>query len=218
MRGVRWLSGYAGSPGYYFGRRGWFRDVDRLQDYLRIGSAKDLEMRRNAIDPGRGLIFQLRTPLHRVWDLYSNCVLPFWVLLSADIPKNLWAVSHSWVDIKERQLVRTGINGRERAVPIPRDVELDQVHIELLNLGAQYVWLDVLCLRQQADDAMRQRLGWNKETLRDAESVRQMEWRLDVPAIGHVFRCTPSQVVITYFSGLGRPFCVTSEMFTEPRS
>ena len=199
-------------------RRGWFCDVNRLQDRLRRSASQDLAMRRRAINPERGLIVQPRTPPRRVWDLYSNRVLDFWVLLTTDMPKNLWAVSHSWVEDKERKLVRTRINGYEWAIPIPHDVELDQVRIELLNLGAEYVWLDVLCLRQQVDEKTRQRLGWDFDTWHNIEVLRQEEWRLDVPTIGHVFRCKPSQVVITYFSGLGRPFCVTPEMFAESRS
>ncbi|EKM48139.1 uncharacterized protein PHACADRAFT_109353, partial [Phanerochaete carnosa HHB-10118-sp] len=185
-------------------RRGWLCDVDRLQGRLERGARQDYGMRKRAIDSNRGLIVQPRTPPRRVWDLYSNRVLPFWVLLSKDIPRNLWAVSHSWVNDRQRKFIRTRVNGFEWVLPIPRDVELGHVRIELLNLGAEYVWLDVLCLRQQVDE--------------ERQALRQEEWRLDVPTIGHVFRCKPSQVVITYFSGLGRPFCVTAEMFNDERS
>ncbi len=34
-------------------------------------------------------------------------------------------------------------------VPIPQDTSLDLIRIEMLNLGAEYAWLDVLCLRQE---------------------------------------------------------------------
>ena len=34
-------------------------------------------------------------------------------------------------------------------VPIPVHTSLERVRIECLNLGAEYVWADVLCLRQK---------------------------------------------------------------------
>ncbi len=57
-------------------------------------------------------------------------------------------------------------------VPIPKDANLDLIRIEMLNLGAEYAWLDVLCLRQ---------LGGR------GEDLRKEEWKLDVPTIGHVY-------------------------------
>ncbi len=32
---------------------------------------------------------------------------------------------------------------------MPKDANLDLIRIEMLNLGAEYAWLDVLCLRQE---------------------------------------------------------------------
>lgn len=199
-------------------RRGWFCDINRLKDRLERSRSKDETMRTEAIDYRRNLIIKPRTPPRRVWDLYSNRVLPFWVLLTTDIPKNLWAVSHSWMNEKQIRYSRTRINGSEWAVPVPNDAELDHVRIELLNLGAEYVWLDVLCLRQQVDEIRSYELGWTKDKREAVEAVRQREWKLDVPTIGYVFRCKPSQVVITYFSGLGRPFKLTSQTFEDSRS
>lgn len=93
-------------------------------------------------------------PPRRIWDLYSNRVLPFHVLLELDpfvppIHPYVWAVSHCWVPDSERHNIFTSINGREWPVPIPKDTTLDHVRIELLNMGAEYVFLDVLCLRQE---------------------------------------------------------------------
>ncbi len=59
----------------------------------------------------------------------------------------------------------------------------------MLNAGAEYAWLDVLCLRQA---------GGRREDLR-AE-----EWKVDVPTIGRVYR--DIDPIVYYFSGLGRPF------------
>ncbi|KAK0437659.1 hypothetical protein EV421DRAFT_1907158 [Armillaria borealis] len=95
--------------------------------------------------------------------------------------------------------VWTPINGSEWPVPIPKDVSLDLVHIEMLNMGLEYVWLDVLCLRQ-------------KGGLR--EDLRVQEWKLDVPTIGYVY-CFED--VYCYLSGLGRPFGVTQDYFDSDR-
>ncbi len=59
----------------------------------------------------------------------------------------------------------------------------------MLNLGIQYAWLDVLCLRQ-------------KEEGGPSEDLRVEEWKLDVPTIGWVY-VTPW--VVIYLSGLGQP-------------
>ncbi|KAK0211898.1 hypothetical protein IW262DRAFT_1412294 [Armillaria fumosa] len=57
----------------------------------------------------------------------------------------------------------------------------------MLNLGVEYTWLDVLCLRQ---------FGGRREDL------RVEEWKLDVPTIGRVYW---HERVVIYLSGLGRP-------------
>ncbi len=61
----------------------------------------------------------------------------------------------------------------------------------MLNLGAEYTWLDVLCLRQE---------GGSREDL------RVEEWKLDVPTIGFVYENRQAHPkVVWYLSGLGRP-------------
>ncbi|KAK0431026.1 hypothetical protein EV421DRAFT_1855583, partial [Armillaria borealis] len=69
----------------------------------------------------------------------------------------------------------------------------------MLNLGAEYVWLDVLCLRQP---------GGRREDL------RVDEWKVDVPTIGAVYRDVP---VAGYFSGLGRPLSLQPSDFDSDR-
>ncbi|GJE88544.1 hypothetical protein PsYK624_046270 [Phanerochaete sordida] len=217
------LCRYVEDPAMDFGsaygelRRGWFSDVSTLRSRLDKGRRRDEDTRRRAIDMGRGLIVNPRITPRRVWDLYSNRVLPFWVLLSNDVPRNLWAVSHAWVELAERQHVKTRINREEWPVPIPNDVDLEQVRVELLNLGAEYVWLDVLCLRQKirGDGDSGSPLSPQEVA---SEQLRAEEWKLDVPTIGHVYRCKPSQVVITYFSGLGRPFSIGHTTLKEDRA
>ncbi|PBK61967.1 hypothetical protein ARMSODRAFT_854507, partial [Armillaria solidipes] len=118
----------------------------------------------------------------RVWDLFSNRVVPWWVAL-----RTPWGISHAWLDISHRKKVDTPINGHEWLVPIPEDANLDLIRIEMLNLGAEYAWLDVLCLRQEG--------GQN-------ENLRAGEWMLDVPNIGNAYLL---EKVVCYFNGLGRP-------------
>jgi hypothetical protein len=104
------------------------------------------------------------------------------------IRKEAWAVSHSCND--RIQVVDTPINSHEWPVPILSDTTLDRVRVELLNYEAEYVWLDVLCLRQKGSE--------------EKEILRLEEWSLDVPTIGNVYH--QNQVIYHYYSGLGRPF------------
>ncbi|KAK0456996.1 hypothetical protein EV421DRAFT_1698236 [Armillaria borealis] len=120
----------------------------------------------------------------RVWDLFSNRVVPWWVALHTP-----WGISHAWLDISRRKKVDTPINGHQWPVPIPEDTNLDLIHIEMLNLGAEYAWLDVLCLRQEAEGVRN-------------EDLRAEEWMLDVPTIGNAYAL---KTVVCYFNGLGRP-------------
>ncbi|SJL16906.1 uncharacterized protein ARMOST_20436 [Armillaria ostoyae] len=101
------------------------------------------------------------TGCRRVWDLYANRVVPYRVT-RYDPP---WGISHTWMGERDRIDVWTPINRREWPVPIPKDTNLDLIRIEMLNLGAEDVWLDVLCLRQE-------------HGLR--EDLRMQEWKIDV--------------------------------------
>ncbi|KAH6915786.1 hypothetical protein BKA70DRAFT_470118 [Coprinopsis sp. MPI-PUGE-AT-0042] len=155
--------------------------MDRLKN-------RDIELRAAAIDHTTGRITQPRLPPRRVWDLYSNRVLPEWAIG----PQPPWAISHSWMSPELRHNVWTTINGKEWPVPIPKDTTLARIRVELINLGAQYAWLDVLCLRQQGPA--------------ENEGTRLEEWKLDVPTIGNVYQ--QNQQIVHYFSGLGRPLVV----------
>ncbi|KAK0458875.1 uncharacterized protein EV420DRAFT_1642593 [Desarmillaria tabescens] len=149
-------------------RRIWYTsDWSTIQDTLRKWEEKDREMRQKALDGNR--IVEPLLPPRRVWDLYSNRVVP--------------------VVEKHRADMRTPINGYEWPVPIPKDTNLNPIRIEMLGLGAEYAWLDVLCLRQAG---------------RPGEDMRTEEWKLDVPTIGAMY--ADSRDVVTYLSGLGRPF------------
>ncbi|KAK0506458.1 hypothetical protein EDD18DRAFT_1240952, partial [Armillaria luteobubalina] len=161
-------------------RSAW--DCDDIQKELLEREAKDRELRRKAVAGSR--IVDSDVDPRRVWDLYSNRVVPWWC---CELHYRLRPISHSWVDEEDRVDVWTPINGREWPVPIPKGASLDLIRIEMLNLRVEYTWLDVLCLRQRG--------GPRKD-------LRVEEWKLDVPTIGAIYH---SEHVVWYLSGLGLP-------------
>ncbi|PBK81149.1 hypothetical protein ARMGADRAFT_814262 [Armillaria gallica] len=160
-----------------------------MQDELHEHEKKDTEWRRNAL-VGNQIVNTYLRP-RRVWDLYSNRVVPGWITHSSSLGSfrsSTSPISHAWVAETDRVDVWTPINRKEWPVPIPKDTDLNLIRIEMLNLGIEYAWLDVLCLRQKGGPR---------------EDLRVEEWKLDVPTIGRVYD-HPSRVMI-YLSGLGRP-------------
>ncbi|KAF8458727.1 hypothetical protein BDZ91DRAFT_837034 [Kalaharituber pfeilii] len=139
----------------------------------------------------------------RIWDLKSNRVVEFRMLHGAAIavpangpqlPPTFWAVSHSWTS--DMKTVEISVNQYLWPVPLPEGVELERnVRKELLSFGADYVWLDVLCLRQSAAPSQHSH---------DAIQIKQHEWKTDVPTIGNIYRA--AEHVVRYFNGLGKPF------------
>ncbi|PBK86140.1 hypothetical protein ARMGADRAFT_1035862 [Armillaria gallica] len=89
--------------------------------------------------------------------------------------------------------------GHQWPISIPKDADLNLIQIEMLNIGLEYVWLDVLCLRQ-------------KGGLREDLCVE--EWMLDVPTIGQVYRVVK---VYCYLSGLVRMLAVTEDYLDSDR-
>ncbi|KAK0477280.1 hypothetical protein IW261DRAFT_1609010 [Armillaria novae-zelandiae] len=173
-------------------RKIWYiDDWSTVRDVLWRWSDEDQKKRREALVGNRIVNPQLQP--RRVWDLYSNRVVPWWFKLRVGVESGYlfreWPkpISHAWVDEKDRTAVWTPINGYEWPVPIPKDADLNLIRIEMLNLGLEYAWLDVLCLRQEGGPR---------------EDLRVEEWRLDVPTIGLVYQY---QNVVCYLSGLGRP-------------
>ncbi|PBK61846.1 hypothetical protein ARMSODRAFT_861712, partial [Armillaria solidipes] len=135
-------------------------------------------------------------PPRRVWDLYSNRVVPWHFVRRKPYP-----ISHAWMEEKDREDMLTPINRREWPVAIPKDANLHLIRIEMLNIGAEYAWLDVLCLRQV--DGQR-------------EDLRLEEWKVDVPTIGCVYHA--GMKVVCYFSGLGRPLSLKAGDLESDRS
>ena len=197
-------------------RSWWFHDFrDVLREMTRLKNEDGA--RRTRASKGTCLL-DVYLPPRRVWDLFSNRVLPYHAIRNAlDVrgtdaapqpPATVWCVSHSWVAQEHRQNVMTTINERQWPVPIPRDTTLAHIRIELLNMGAQYVWLDVLCLRQE------DRAGEN-------ENLRKEEWGTDVPTIGYLYSGTDAQrrwrPCVTYFSGLGLPLNTSPGLLESKR-
>ncbi|KAK0500943.1 hypothetical protein EDD18DRAFT_1280248 [Armillaria luteobubalina] len=205
--------------GYDFGlayshlRRIWYiDDWSTVQDVLWRWRDEDQKMRQKALVDNR--IVNPRLPPRRVWDLYSNRVMPWWLKSRAGkcdrYKYRQWPgpISHSWVDEKDRTAVWTPINENQWPAPIPKDADLNLIRIEMLNLGLEYTWLDVLCLRQVG--------GWR-------EDLRTEEWKLDVPTIGEVYVLTNGEVytqsdTVCYLSGLGRPLTLKEGDLESDRS
>ncbi|PBK94067.1 hypothetical protein ARMGADRAFT_991978, partial [Armillaria gallica] len=117
----------------------WFEDTSRdiVED-----ECKDQDIRNQLLVDNK--IIDGDAPPRRVWDLYANRVVPYWV-----VGKYPWAISHAWVNDDELTRVMTPINQNQWPVPIPKDASFDLIRIEMLSLGAEYVWLDVLCMTQE---------------------------------------------------------------------
>ncbi|PBK73178.1 hypothetical protein ARMSODRAFT_719335 [Armillaria solidipes] len=173
--------------GTAYGRLRGVWNRNNIEDELRACEERDKEGRREAL-VGDDLMEwgQWTPPPRRVWDLCSNRVVPWWIR-NGEWGEWLWPISHAWVDEKDRTDVWTPINGKEWPVPIPKDINLNLIRIEMLNMGVTYTWLDVLCLRQKGGPR---------------EDLRAEEWKLDVPTIGYVYRYAR---IVIYLSGLGRP-------------
>ncbi|KAJ3552534.1 hypothetical protein NM688_g4099 [Phlebia brevispora] len=200
-----WVNSFEAEQGY---PQTWKR-IPRLAltDLIQLlegREQKDKEVRTDAVDREKKVIKNRNIAPRRVWDLFANRVVPTYAVheshlthvnpsMTAPIPRStIWPVSHSWMADERRRDVDTPINGHEWFVPLPDDTTLDQIRIELLNLGAEYVWLDVLCLRQE--DSQKP----------ENEELRKMEWELDVPMIGKIYNWDNN--IVTYLNGLGRLF------------
>ncbi|KAK0472995.1 hypothetical protein IW261DRAFT_1596624 [Armillaria novae-zelandiae] len=151
-----------------------YNDFTDIQDQLQSCEVWDRQMRQDVLVNNK--IVSRLLPPRRVWDLYSNRVTPWWV--ARQYPS---AISHAWMEKEDRMDVQTPINGYEWPVPLPKDANLNLICIEMLNLGAEYVWLDVLCLRQVSEQS---------------DDLHLDEWKLDVPTIGRVYRMAHGRLTL----------------------
>ncbi|KAF9016027.1 hypothetical protein BDZ89DRAFT_1118306 [Hymenopellis radicata] len=169
----------------------------------------------------------------RVWDLWSNRVVPTWMVCTEleeydctvkqlNKQRRFFAVSHSWVDREELQFVDTPINGYEWPVPIPYATNLECIRTELLHhtsisdsYKGRYGNISLAEDRNLAHlsterGAQHIQYAWldvlclRQEGEDEDEQLRAEEWKLDVPTIGTVY--VGANSVVYYFSGLGLPF------------
>lgn len=187
--------GFDFGTAYGYLRNRWYADPSWIMTDMAQCEINDRNIRATALDERSKVVYRpSEVPPRRLWDLCSNRVVPFW---ATRLTKHefAWsnecgAVSHSWVDLKLRVPVDTPINSHQWPVPIPKGATLDRIRIELLNLGLEYVWLDVLCLRQSGKAG--------------SEELLKEESKLDIPTIGGVYHQQHNKIY--YYSGLGLPF------------
>ena len=175
-------------------RSRWHKNIQVLED----AQSKVIEIDSNhssSVQVQQELILSPYSIMpRRLWDLKSNRVVDFRMLQAAQLKLEtrpaFWAVTHSWTS--NMSLVWTAINQFQWPVPLPKGISLEYLQSELLSLGAEYVWLDVICLRQK------------KSEIDSLEQLRQQEWKIDVPTIGNIYRAATK--IVRYFNGLGVPF------------
>ena len=173
-------------------QRGQWHKHAQLLDEVR---SKAIEIQNPS--PGQApqelIIFPYSIMPRRLWDLKSNRVVNFQMLHAAqstiETAPQFWAVSHSWTS--NMSPVWTAINQNQWPVLLPKGISLDYLRAELLNFGAEYIWVDVVCLRQQSE-------------VNYLEQLRREEWKLDFPTIGNIY-CAAAHI-IRYFNGLGVHF------------
>ena len=107
------------------------------------------------------------TEARRIWDICANRIIPMsWFQGNAPLsnpypPPGIAHISHDWVANTEIKNVLTKVNGCTWPVPIPKDIEIEDIRNGMLRLNMKYVWLDVLCLRQNIEpfSGLLQQLG-----------------------------------------------------------
>ena len=134
----------------------------------------------------------------RLWDLKSNRVVNFHLIQSTiKTPPTFWAVLHNQI-VNYWPHILTAINQHQWPIPLPKSISLDHLRSELLTLGAEYIWIDVICLRQQSGNDYQ---------------LQYDEWKLDIPTTGNIYRAAAK--IVCYFNGLGIPF--GNEDWDRPR-
>ena len=160
----------------------------------------------------------------RIWDICANTVIPItwftgppYLYRSNDLGRvalGVKPVSHAWAANDDLHFIVTEANQQLWPIPLPKGVLLEDVRGEMIRLGVRYAWLDVLCLRQQAQPALAKELAIpvSPEIVERREQCRQEEWKVDVPTIGATYVNSDKfglycggQIVI-FMNGLGRPF------------
>ncbi|KAK0499238.1 hypothetical protein EDD18DRAFT_1103658 [Armillaria luteobubalina] len=157
----------------------WYKyDIAKIEDALRTAEECDRKMWREVLVNDRITTWCVRP--RRMWDLFANRVVPDWIVCEARQVGIMLIGNIACMGGQDRVHVyaMTPINGYEWPVPVPKDANLDHIHIEMLNNRVEHAWLDVLCLQQEGGIS---------------EHLRLEEWKLDVPTIGEVY-ASPASV------------------------
>ena len=161
----------------------------------------------------------------RIWDICANTVIPATWFCGPPCPLTgsnfvgavgVKPVSHAWAANEDLYFISTEANQHLWPIPLPRGVGLEDVRGEMIRLGIRYAWLDVLCLRQQAQPGLAKNLAnpypATEEDMERREQRRFEEWKVDVPTIGAIYSNTSMYglyrggPVVIFMNGLGRPF------------
>ena len=159
----------------------------------------------------------------RIWDICANTVIPASWLCGPCCPLTgrtvvgtigLTPISHAWVASQELTSILAEANQHLWPIPLPRGVQLEDIRGEMIRLGVRYAWLDVLCLRQEAQPQIAKHLPMttSKEVVEIREHCRFEEWKVDVPTIGAIYSNQGENDLygrgptVVFMSGLGRPF------------
>ncbi|KAK0467641.1 hypothetical protein IW261DRAFT_1598112 [Armillaria novae-zelandiae] len=117
-------------------RIAWYtEDWSNIPSRLHECEEKDREMRQTALHGGR--IVEPWLYPRRVWDLYSNCVVPIWIT-GMDY---LAPISHAWVDEYERNDAEYGLGSGG----IEEDIRAKEWMLDVLTIGFVYFTVDVYC-------------------------------------------------------------------------
>ena len=163
----------------------------------------------------------------RIWDICANTVIPATWFYVQDCPftqftekgPSVWVrpISHAWAADGDRTYIISEANQQLWPIPLPKGIQLEDVRQEMIRLGVRYAWLDVLCLRQQAQPTLAKDLAVPVseelvELVERREQRRLEEWKTDVPTIGAVYS-SPEYLglygdgpIVIFMNGLGRPF------------
>ena len=159
----------------------------------------------------------------RIWDICANTVIPATWFCGPPCPLTtnvlvdtigVVPVSHAWAASDDLAFTLTEANQQLWPIPLPRGVQLEDIRGHMIRLGVRYAWLDVLCLRQQAQPALATGLALpaSQGVVERREQHRLEEWKVDVPTIGAIYSnqyeldLYGEQPTVIFMSGLGRPF------------
>ncbi|KAL0632208.1 hypothetical protein Q9L58_008918 [Maublancomyces gigas] len=138
----------------------------------------------------------------RIWDLYSHRVIPSYFVPDR---KNVWAITHSHRSSKDKDCIASPVNEYQWGVALPKRVTLDKIRDDLVADGAEYCWLDLVCVRQVCNlKDCRQECKLKNRVVLDEEMA------VDMPTMGNIY--AKAGKVVRYYTGLGRSFDNTEDI------